>query len=133
MVVVVVVRLVVVVEVVVDVRLVVEVLVVVRGVVVEVVRVVEPPSAAQLTLTAPALPPPMKPNEVEAPAPSVPFQEAFVTVTVPDEPVAVPPHRDWTLTPDGRVIETVQLVMELPTAVTVTPPWKPPVHEPEVA
>jgi hypothetical protein len=106
---------------------------VVRDVVVVVVVPPVPPSAVQLTLTWPALPAPMNPNEAEAPAPSAPFQDSFFTDTVPELPVATPPHRDCTLTPDGSVIETVQPVMALLPACTVTPPWKPPGHVPAVA
>jgi len=40
--------------------------------------------------------------------------------------VFTPLHKDCRVTPEGNVTETVQLVIELLPAVTVTPPWKPP-------
>ena len=36
---------------------------------------------------------PMNPNEVDAPAPSAPFQDSFFTVTLAPVWVLAPPHR----------------------------------------
>jgi hypothetical protein len=110
------------------VRLVVEVLppVVVRVVVDVVPPPPELPSAVQLTATEEALPLPVNPNDVEAPAPSAPLYAALRTETVPEVPVFVPFQRDWMDAPDGRVSVTVQPVMALLPAVTVTLAWNPP-------
>jgi hypothetical protein len=62
----------------------------------------------------------VNPKVVEAPAPRAPFQPTFFTVTDPELPVAVPFQMLAMLCPLARVISTVQLVMALVPAVTVT-------------
>ena len=60
------------------------------------------------------------PKVVPAPAPSAPFQLAFVTVVTVPEVVAVPFHALVTTWPLGQVMVTFQALMAEPPAVTAT-------------
>jgi hypothetical protein len=82
----------------------------------------------QLTLgICDPFPLPVYPNEVEAPAPSVPLYAAFLTVTAPLVPLFTPFQRLTMDCPLGRVMCTVQpLSVDDPALVTVTPALKPP-------
>jgi hypothetical protein len=83
----------------------------------------------QVSVGVEVLPPAVKPNCVEAPAPSEPLNDRFFTVTLEPLVVSVPFHSwviDWPL---ARVHVTVQLLIGAAPAVTVTLPWKPPCHE----
>jgi hypothetical protein len=72
---------------------------------------------------------PRKPNEVDALAARFPLYEAFRTVIGDVVPVATPFQTWVTVWPLANVSRTVQPVIAAVPAVTVTLPWKPPVHE----
>jgi len=75
---------------------------------------------------------PMKPNVVDAPAPSAPFQAALVAVTAEPLWLTFAPHVWVTVWPLAKVQVTVQDEIARD-AVTVTEPWKPPGQEPAIA
>jgi len=68
----------------------------------------------------------VKPNVVEAPAPTEPLYDALVTVTAPLLADGTPLHRLEMLAPDGRLSATLQREIALLPAVIVTVPWNPP-------
>ncbi len=74
----------------------------------------------------------MKPNVVDAPAPSAPLYDRFFTVAT--EPLVLSaPFQTWPrLWPPASVQVTVQPLIAAAPAFTVTSPWKPPDHEPIV-
>lgn len=74
-------------------------------------------------------PVPIRPKVVLAPAPRVPFQLRFLTVTLLPLVVRVP-FQTWLIVcPLGRVQVTVQpLRVEVPPLATVTSVWNPPVQ-----
>ena len=76
---------------------------------------------------------PVKPQVVEAPAASFPFQAAFLAVTVLPEVVTVALQVLVKLCPLGQVQVTVHALIAALPALTVTAPWKPPGQEPVTA
>ena len=68
----------------------------------------------------------VKPNDVLPPADSAPSYAAFATVTFWPDTLCVPFHRFVIACPPGSVHFTVQPLIAVEPAVTVTAAWKPP-------
>ena len=73
---------------------------------------------------------PMNPSVVDAEAPSAPFQARLVAEIEAPELVSAAPHAWLMVWPLAKVHASVQPLMGLVPAVTVTSPWNPPGHEP---
>ena len=82
--------------------------------------------AEQPEIVGVPLPLAVKPNVVDAPAPTDPLYAAFVTVIDPLLADGVPLHRLEMLAPDGRDNPTRHPEIAALPAVTVTDPWNPP-------